>query len=231
MGFTPTHPRRSHATKDAASTTETMAKHPELDITLLRSGPTDWDEADRVQGRTDLPLSAGAQASLEDVIADATAADGDKPRWVLAGPDEASVRIADALGAATGAKTRVVEGLAGVRCGLWEGRLRSELDERSPKAYRQWMHDPTSASPPEGETLEDATHRVLRALSRAADKISQGPVVVVARPLPLGLIRSVLEGLPLSSVWDTIDDTPRVWRTRVRRAVLRDYTHEHSAGA
>ena len=208
-----------------------MAKHPELDITFLRSGPTDWDESDRVQGRTDLPLSAVAQASLEDVIAEAVGPDGIPPRWVLAGPDEASVRIAATVGTATGAKTRVAEGLAGVRCGLWEGRLRSELDERSPKAYRQWMLDPTSASPPEGETVEDANHRVLRALSRAVDKVSQGPVLVVVRPLPLGLIRSVLEGLPLASLWDTIENTPRVWRTRVRRAALRDYTHEHSAGA
>ena len=203
-----------------------MAKQPELDILFFRSGPSDWDEAGRLQGRTDLPLSASAQAALPDTVSDliGTGEGRVMPKWVLASPDEASVRLAEAFGARSGAKVRIVEGIAGLQCGLWEGRLRSELDERSPKAYRQWLADPVSASPPEGEPLPEAQHRVMGALARAFDKVAQGPVIVVLRPNPMGLVRSTLEGLPLSALWETLDSTPRAWRTRVVRAAVKELT-------
>ena len=210
-----------------------MAKSPELQFLFLRSGPTDWDEGGRLQGRTDLPLSASAQASLDDLSREALGAlgAGGELRVVLAAPDEASTRIAEAIAAEAGVKVRTIEDLAGLQCGLWEGRLETDLADRSPKAFRQWRQDPSTVSPPEGETAAEAQSRVLGALNRALDKVSHGAVAVVARPMPLGIIRGVLDGRPLTDLWETIDETPRVWTVRAPRSAFRGMNHKLDASA
>lgn len=208
-----------------------MAKHPDVHLVFVQSGPTEWDEAGRLQGRNDLPLSASAQASLLSLLDDVTEAVSGPVRVVLTSSDEASHRTAKEIAGELGAKVRVIEDLAGIECGLWEGRLESELAERSPKAYRQWRQDPSTASPPEGESVADARHRVMTALSKALEKTQSNPAVVVLRPGPLGLIRGTLEGRPLSSLWETIEETPRVWSVTAPRAELKGLSQELDASA
>lgn len=208
-----------------------MPKDTDIQLVFFRSGPTDWDEADRVQGRSDLPLSASAQASLDDIVAVALTELPAPPRVVLAGPDEAGARVAIAVSKQSGAKTRALSDLAALHCGLWEGRLAEELSERSPKAYRPWRQDPTTASPPEGESILDAQSRVLGAMSKALDKVSSGPVAVALRPIPLGLVRLALEGRPLSELWSAINETPRVWSVTAPRAAFKDYPRPLNASA
>lgn len=208
-----------------------MAKHPDLQLVFVQSGPTEWDEAGRLQGQNDLPLSASAQASLESLLEEVMDSTPGGTRVVLSSPDEASQRTARTLAAELGAKVRVVDDLAGIQCGLWEGRLESELAERSPKAYRQWRQDPSSASPPEGESVADARHRVMSALSRATEKVAAGSVLIVARPAAVGLIRGAIEGRPLADLWQTVEDSPRVWSVTAPRAELRGLSQTLDASA
>ena len=208
-----------------------MPKSPDLQLIFFRSGPTDWDEASRLQGATDLPLSASGQASLEDTITAALADLDPAPRHVLAAPDEASARCAAAIVEQTGAKLRTIEDLGGLGCGLWEGRLQEELAERSPKAYKQWKQDPTAVSPPEGEGVLDAQHRILSALSRTLEKVSQGPVVIVMRETPINLVRLVIEKRPLAELWTACGETPRAWTVTTTRGALKDHPRPIDASA
>jgi len=210
-----------------------MAKDTDIELLLIPSGPTEWDEAGRLQGRNDLPLSASAQASLGDVVERIYEElhEAHAPRLVLTGPDEASRSLGKTIAARCGAKTKRLDKLAGLQCGLWEGRLESDLAERSPKAYRKWRQDPTTASPPEGEEAFEAQQRVLAALARALDKAASGPVAIVARPAPVALARLALEGRPLSELWPAVKSAPRVWRHTASRAALKGLPRELGAGA
>jgi len=208
-----------------------MPKDTDLQLVFFRSGPTDWDEAERLQGRSDLPLSASGQASLADLVETTLGGLPSVPKLVLAGPDEASARVAEIVAEQSGAKKRGMDALAALHCGLWEGRLESEIAERSPKAFRPWKQDPTSASPPEGESILDAQSRVLDALARGIEKVSSGPVVVALRPIPLALARLAVEGRPLSDMWDAISETPRVWTVTAPRSVFRNHTRPLDASA
>jgi len=210
-----------------------MAKDTDIELLLIPSGPTEWDEAGRLQGRNDLPLSASAQASLGDVVERIyeTLHEDHAPRLVLTGPDEASLSLGKSIAARSGAKVKPLEDLAGLQCGLWEGRLESDLAERSPKAYLKWRQDPTTASPPEGEEAYGAQQRVLAALARALDKAGAGPVAIVARPAPVALVRLALEGRPLPELWTVEKEAPRVWTWTASRATIKGLPRALGAGA
>ena len=180
-----------------------MAKPNDLRVLLIRSGPNEWDEAGRLVGGSDLPLSPRGRAQIE---AEAAVQAGSSLTVILSGPDEGSIASAKAMAEGTGARTRVIPELADISLGLWEGLLNSELAEKCPKTHRLWMEDPGSVVVPEGESVEEAKGRILAALGRALDRYrgSDGAVGVVLRPFALALVRSHLVGGQTKDLWQLI---------------------------
>ena len=177
-----------------------------LHLAVIRAGRTAWDEAGRLSGSTDLPLSPEGEAEAQRV-AELLA----KHRVVslICGPDEASRQTAAILAAEAGCKSKVVKDLAEPDMGLWEGVLHADLEERCPTIFRQWKDDPPSVSAPEGERVGEAAERIGEALRRAiarygerAAEKSKGEdarpplIAVVTRPIAFGLLRCRLRGLP-----------------------------------
>jgi len=68
-----------------------MAKKDQIDLLLVRSGRTEWEEAGRLQGQADLPLS---EAGREVVLANL--------RHLLAGDAPALTAVLTATPARTG---------------------------------------------------------------------------------------------------------------------------------
>lgn len=205
-----------------------MSKPHDIDLLLIRSGPTAWDRDERLCGATDLPLCTEASSSVEIETDDPEHAEA--IGLVCTGPEESCRQTATVLSASRGGRIRVIEDLAGVDLGLWEGSLRAELNEKFPRAFKQWCQDPTAVSVPEGEPLDTARERIVSALSRVLErhKASEGPVAVVVRPMAFGLIRATLEDRPLDELWSLVEDAGLVWervgstalRKRARRAML-----------
>jgi len=189
-----------------------MAKQPAIDVLLVRSGETDWDDAERLQGETDLPMSESgreAMAALARQLAD------EPLETIFCGPDEASLEAARLLAEQTGARVRKVADLAEMRLGLWEGLREAELQERYPKAYQQWREDPTAVTPPEGDTLLTVAERTLGAAEKALERTQRGPVAFVLRPIVRSVLASALEQRSLSSIWRLRDRLAPVERYRV----------------
>jgi len=94
--------------------------------------------------------------------------------------------------------------------GLWEGRLQEDLEERCPRSYRQWIEDPASVTPPQGEAASEAEDRVLVEIAKIADKVkSERPTVaVVLRPTVYALVRCWVEGLPTRSARNVLTGDP-----------------------
>lgn len=186
---------------------ETMAKIASYRILMFRSGPTEWDISGRVQGSTDLPLAASGRLCVQDELARLGPCSLSK---VLCASDEASVETARMLAEATGAGVQKLKGCCEIDLGLWEGMLRSELDERFCRAGRQWDDDPTCITPPEGEPVEAFVSRVLPLISRAALKAAEGSggVGLVLRPVSDALVRCVLAGRPTSELVSVIEARP-----------------------
>ncbi|MFI4898625.1 MAG: histidine phosphatase family protein [Phycisphaerales bacterium JB059] len=178
-----------------------MAKATAFNLLVLRAGRSSWDSDGRIVGDSDLPMCEEGRA---EIVREIDELSGEGLSVILAAPDEASQQTAQLLRNGSGVKVRTLPGLAEMSMGLWEGVLGTDLEERFPKNYRQWLVDPSSVKAPEGEAFGDAQDRVLRTLARALEKVKgETPVIgVVARPLASGIIRCFVEDRPTGDLWE-----------------------------
>ncbi|MBX3352533.1 MAG: histidine phosphatase family protein [Phycisphaeraceae bacterium] len=209
-----------------------MARTDDLRVLLVRSGPTDWDDAGRLQGETDLPLSACGREAFAARVASVAINDADSQiDVVLHGPDECSGQSGRILAAQLGVRARQVEDFREMDMGLWEGMRESELLERHPTVYKQWRADPTAVTPPDGDTLADAEVRVLRALRKSLEKAGRAGVAIVLRPVSLGIVRCWLTQRPLEDLWEVVGEAPEGEWFTVPRDRLKDLAVELKTGA
>jgi len=188
-----------------------MANSDEIRVLLLRTGQTEWDQAGRLCGATDMPLcESGKRAAVEQAAGVA----GSDLSTVFCAPDEASMATAAELAKTTGAKVKPIEGLAEVSLGLWEGLLETELEDKCPRLYRQCVEDPASVQVPQGEGLEEARERIVENLTLALARSRNGAVGVVLRPVAHALVGCEFTGAPSKNVWSMMKTGPSLqWRT------------------
>ena len=198
-----------------------MSKPNEIRVLLVRTGETEWERAGRMAGATDVPLS---QQGVEAVRGTADGLADVHLSTIFCSPDEASQVTAQEVARATGGKIRIIDELAEISLGLWEGLLASELEDKCPRAYRQWVEDPAHVQVPEGERLDEARGRILEGLSRAFEKVKpgNGAVGVVLRPIAMALVSCDLTGTPSNGLWSIIRTAPPTqWRTVDRETFRR----------
>jgi probable phosphoglycerate mutase len=168
-----------------------MAEGPRFEVVLIAAGPTAWDLAGRLAGKTDLPLSAEgvqAAASAANRLADL------HPAALLCGPDEAASAFGAQLGRGLSLKPKVLGGLAAMDLGLWEGITKAQLIERCPRVCKSMQSDPESVVPPSGESWADVRTRALSAFFGGIPR-KGGPIVIVARPSVIWVLRAALDEL------------------------------------
>ncbi|MEM9082525.1 MAG: histidine phosphatase family protein [Planctomycetota bacterium] len=204
-----------------------MAKQPEIQLLVFRSASTEWDDAGRLQGKTDLPIGEGIAVSANQGVlgfVDALPGEMIAPATVHCASDEASRQtarmVADAFGG--GVKVKAVSGLSAMDFGLWEGLLGEELEARYPRRYKGWREDPSSVLVPEGESFADGQARVLTTLAKLADKANGSPVTAVLRPFEFALLGALLDGRGPAAIWDVLEDGAVVIDRVVHRSVFRE---------
>ena len=135
-------------------------------IVLIRPGATAYDEQNRVQGILDIPLSDRGRAEVAQ-LAETLASPTTSTVTLAAlycGPGESAVRTAEILGKALGLRPRRIEDLRNLDQGLWQGLQLDEIKRRNLKVFRQWLDDPVTVCPPQGETIACALERIKAAL-------------------------------------------------------------------
>lgn len=144
-------------------------------LLFVRHGPTDWTAERRLQGRTDVDLSAVGRAEagrLRPVV------DEWMPRRAVVSPLSRTLSTAAIL---TDLAVDVDDRLAEASLGEWEGRTPDALGAD----YARWRAG--ALVPPGGETLADLMSRVADAAHDAA--AHEGPVLVVTHG---GVVRAAL---------------------------------------
>lgn len=175
----------------------------------MKAGTTSWDDEDRLCGATDLPSTEHA---LNEITRNLQSAHGlaelrSQLDLVLTGPSDTSMQCVKKLLGLSDAKVKIVDELAELDLGLWEGVLQSDLEERFPSVYTQWKAQPGMVAPPDGESLEAVQDRVLGVLFKMLGKLkSEHPIVgLVLRPYSWAVIKCWLDQRPLSEVWEYLE--------------------------
>jgi broad specificity phosphatase PhoE len=130
-------------------------------VVLIRPGATIYDEQNRVQGVLDIPLSERGCGEVAWMAQNLVRTLGGSALAALyCGPGENVVRTAEIVGKALGIRVRRIDEFRNLDQGLWQGLQIDEIKRRNTKVFRQWMEDPETICPPQGETVEDAMERI-----------------------------------------------------------------------
>lgn len=200
-----------------------MAKSDDIQVAWIVTALNRWEATGRLAGAADLPWCPEGQRAALDAAA--TLREGEL-NLVFHAPDESSEQTAQAFAATTGAKLKAVEELSEVGLGLWEGMLAKDAEEKFASSYRQWVEDPSSVTPPGGESLAEAEERLIGALARHLSKTKPGAVLgVVLHPLAMGIVRCWRRALPLSGAAGVAQGCTGVeWDTISRESLRREAT-------
>lgn len=188
------------------------ATTPGTQLVLIRHAETEWNRDRRIQGHTDISLSALGHEQARRLGRRL----GVEPISAVYASDLARAReTAEPLAAALGVPVRTTPLLREVGFGAWEGLTVSEVEAGWPDEYAAWRQDSIRCRPPHGERIEELQHRTLAAVAEIVSGHPGESVAVVAHG---GSVKSILCGLmgfPLS-VWRRL----RVDNTSVSRLVF-----------
>ena len=173
-----------------------------MNILLVQTGQTTWEADQRIESPTGAPLT---EAGLQTANLAACELSAEDIQAVYAGDAEAEEQTARLIVGQVKVKLHLRAELRDIDFGLWQGLTREELRHRHPKLYKQWIDSPASVCPPGGETVSDAAQRLGEVLQAIAKKHRAAPVVIVARPMIIALLRCLLTGQSLDELSANVD--------------------------
>jgi broad specificity phosphatase PhoE len=186
-------------------------------ILLARHGETDWNAIGRLQGHTDVELNDNGRAQARALAAELAVAQIASV-WTsdLARACETGAIVAAELGLAA---PRVDPELRERRFGVFEGLTRDECATRYPDAWRAWTS--RTEHPPGGESREDATARMARAIDRVRAETGTSLIVTHGGVMRLWIASVTGETVPLvgNGAVYTVEHTGAAVRCALRQLV------------
>ncbi len=137
-----------------------MAASLSSQVLLIRPGATLYDEQNRVQGVLDIPLSDQGRTEVAQLAERLAVPEETRLSALYCGPGESVVRTAEIIGKALGIRPKRIDDFRNLDQGLWQGLQIDEIRRRNVKLFRQWIDDPRTIRPPQGETIEEAMERI-----------------------------------------------------------------------
>lgn len=130
-------------------------------LLLLRHGQTDWNAAERYQGRTDIVLNATGVLQAEEAARRLTHEPVDA---VYASPLGRARHTAEIAVQDRGLSITLDDGLMETAGGEWEGLTYPEIAARWPEEFAAWRAAHPEHGPVGGETPGQAGQRVVQTL-------------------------------------------------------------------
>jgi phosphoserine phosphatase len=168
-------------------------------ILLIRHGETDWNRAERFQGQIDIPLNRQGLAQAEkagEFLKDT------KLDLAFSSPLSRPLETCKAVLAHHGEiPLTLVEDLQEISHGLWEGKLKAEIEAQFPGALEHWTKTPEAVQMPEGENLQQVWERSLRAWQHLVRETGERTALVAAHDAINKAIVAGVLGLSPNSFW------------------------------
>ncbi|GAA3223217.1 bifunctional RNase H/acid phosphatase [Dactylosporangium siamense] len=163
-----------------------------LRMVLVRHGETPYTIEKRYSGRSDIPLSESGRDQAARAAGRVRALAPDLA-VAVSSPLRRCLETAAALGTVFGGLETVVEpDLVECDFGEWDGMTFAEVRAAYPNELDRWLASPLVA-PPGGESMQQVTIRVRRALRRLQQQYAGQQIAVVSHVTPIkSLLRDAL---------------------------------------
>ncbi len=168
---------------------------------LVRHAETAWNAKELIQGRCDTSLSPRGLVQTAKTVAYLSGIHFD---LILSSPLTRARAVAEPVAAALGCKCCVLQELAEIDFGNWQGHSWKEVYRMNPEAAGIWDQRMPGARSDGGESFEEVRARA-RIVQRRIETSSHTLCLVVAHGAFNRIFISTLLGLPLTS----IDDFPQ----------------------
>jgi broad specificity phosphatase PhoE len=152
-------------------------------ILLARHGESDWNRAKRWQGFTDRPLTDLGREQASALAERLTDTELDS---IYASDLQRARETAEIVASSRGLDVHTRPELREIDVGSWSGLTRAEAESRFPEGYGRWVDGGEGWD--DGETYEQMSARVIRAIQQIAAEEAGGRVLIVAHG---GSIRAV----------------------------------------
>ncbi|MDR2179326.1 MAG: histidine phosphatase family protein [Synergistaceae bacterium] len=167
-------------------------------ILLVRHGRTDWNDAHRFQGRTDVPLNAAGRVQAEKVAARLA---GWSVDVIYTSPMTRARETAAAIAAPHGKSPVVLDDLTEVNFGSWEGLFLEQVREQNEERFQEWLLNPFFCMPERAETWDTIRARAER-LKETVLRSSYQRVIMVSHGGTIRALFAVLLGFDPRTVWN-----------------------------
>ena len=178
-------------------------------VILVRHGETDWNRENRIQGGLDIPLNERGKKQARDItLRLAHTAIHYIYSSRLSRAFETAMEIAKPHKLEVLTDRRLDE----LRQGKWEGMRTAEVKRLCPDLYSRWGKDPTSVTPPGGESVREAYQRVREFWAENIPPREETGVIV-AHKIINALIKSILNSDPrLNLLWQKLAENAQIER-------------------
>ena len=170
-------------------------------IFLIRHGETEWNATGRLQGTSNVQLSAVGihQARLLAQHAPFHNADA------IYSSDLIRARAtADILAKRFNLKTHIMLELRETSFGDWEGQSIRDLAENLNSGFEKFFTDPEHCRPPHGETFVDCQTRIVGAIQKIIAE-NESPadkrIIVISHGAAIRLFLCWVFGMPINKMW------------------------------
>lgn len=166
-------------------------------LILVRHAETVHNLDGVAQGWSDSELS---ERGMEQVRRLALRAGALGPTSLYSSPLARARTTAEAIADSLKLPLHLLEDLREMHCGRWEGMTFVEIRENDGDEYHRWAEDP-SVPCPEGESFEDVSLRMSRALETIQERENGSAAVplIVSHGTAIRIAATTLLGLPLST--------------------------------
>jgi broad specificity phosphatase PhoE len=136
----------------------------------------------------------------------------EKIDFIYSSPLQRAVKTAEAIACPRGINVNVVQDLNDIDCGEWQGLSLSEVKDKYPEIYQDWLDTPEQVRIPGGESLEDVRSRVMPFVEDAVMRCGEGRVVLVSHRAVNKVLICALLRLDNSFFWNFKLDTGGITR-------------------
>ncbi|MDO4179262.1 MAG: histidine phosphatase family protein [Phascolarctobacterium sp.] len=168
-------------------------------IYLIRHGETAFNNGKRFQGQMNVQLSA---TGIQQAIKMSEFMKDKHIDVIYASPLLRAFTTAAQLAMAKNMPYKILDDLAEINFGDWEGKLFSEIYDQEPEEFDKFLTCPGNWTPPNGESFVQAMDRVKRTYAFLAEEYKHGKdIALVSHGGNIRLQLCMLLDIPINNMW------------------------------